>query len=119
MADELPTSDLPDASAPATAPEATAETKPEAPAKPRPTAKPKGKAAAPVVADAPEAAAEDPAPEDTPAVDTSLPLFLVESKGLQSNSFHAVDESDAIRQFYASHKITDTASRTHKATRVS
>lgn len=56
---------------------------------------------------------------DTPAGDTSLPLFLVESKGLQSNSFHAVDESDAIRQFYASHKITDTASRTHKATRVS
>lgn len=69
-----------------------------------------------VPADAPAA---DAPVADAPAGDTSLPLFLVESKGLQSNSFHAVDEPDAIRQFYASHKITDTASRTHKATRVS
>lgn len=68
---------------------------------------------------APVEAPEALAAEAVPAVDSNLPLFKVESNGLQSESFHAVDESDAVRQFYKFHKIADTASRAHRATRVS
>ena len=68
---------------------------------------------------APVETPETPAADSAPAVDSDLPLFLVESNGLQSESFHAVDESDAVRQFYQFHKIADTASRAHRARRVS
>ena len=63
-----------------------------------------------------EAAAETAAGD---AVESNLPLFQVTSPGLDSASFHAVDESDAIRQFHKHHGITDTASRSHRAVRVS
>jgi len=66
-----------------------------------------------------ETAAGDAAGDAGDSVESSLPLFQVTSPGLDSASFHAVDESDAIRQFYKHHKITDTASRSHRAVRVS
>ena len=105
MTEDLPTSDLPDVTAPA-APEAAA-------------AKQKSKASAPAVAAAPEAPAEEDAADTESAVDSNLPLFMVESNGLQSESFHAVDETDAVRQFYKHHKVADTENRKHKVTRVS
>ena len=111
---KLPTADDSDAgtvsdasaTAPVTAPVPTGKAKPSKAKKP---------AAEPTPAA--ETTDEQEAPEPAPA--SPLPLFNVLSNGLESKAFHAVDESDAVRQFYIHHKITDTASRNHSVQRIS
>lgn len=85
---------------------------------PAPTGKAKpSKAKKPVTSPAAEATDEPEEQEPVPA--SPLPLFNVLSNGLESKAFHAVDEGDAVRQFYIHHKITDTASRSHSVQRIS
>ena len=56
--------------------------------------------------------------QNEPEGDTSLPLFQVSAKGLDSLSFHAVDESEAARLFYKKHGVP-SHEHNHKVVRVS
>lgn len=58
-------------------------------------------APAPAVEESP-AVAPGPAPE-VPVAPAPLPFWRVNVTGAASDSFHAVDESDAVRQYFEKH----------------
>ena len=51
--------------------------------------------------------ADEPAPVEPVAPATPLPLFRVTCVGRVSDSYHAVDESDAIRQYFEQHGYSE------------